>query len=353
MPKSKLPKVFLDANIVIQAGKPPGGPTLGRVADLVEADLISVLTTDLTIREVAKKHAENDYEVIKEVGRPHFRKIVEEAVGTKLPDVSKAQLKETFSAAYTKSTRAMFSKLQAETLSIDDVKPSVVFDAYADGSGFFGGEGKKDQFPDAFIFECLKAEASAKSPVIIVSDDGDFTAPVKGHSHITLVKSLPALFQKLGLQVDAPELDEFLQENHDDLLRAVNDELENWGLQVTDVEDVDIEETNVTEVEMQELISFGSAEEGGSILAVGRMLVKANVSYSHPDWDTAMYDSEDKVLVPFESVSGETEVAFEVDFSMSIVVSDEGEPGQIEEFGFKNDKFQYVELHPHDPNDYR
>lgn len=41
------PKVLLDANVVIAAGKPPGGLELARVIDLVDADLITVLTTDL------------------------------------------------------------------------------------------------------------------------------------------------------------------------------------------------------------------------------------------------------------------------------------------------------------------
>ena len=48
-------KVFLDANIVIRTGKPPGGPEFERIVDLVDAEIISILSTDLTIAEVAKK----------------------------------------------------------------------------------------------------------------------------------------------------------------------------------------------------------------------------------------------------------------------------------------------------------
>jgi hypothetical protein len=93
MMKKKPQKVFLDANLVIQAGKPPGGLLIKRVRDLVDAHIISVLTTDLTITEVAKKHAENDYEVIKEIGRPHFRKTVSAVIGSTLPDITKADLR--------------------------------------------------------------------------------------------------------------------------------------------------------------------------------------------------------------------------------------------------------------------
>ena len=37
-----------DANVVIRASKPPGGPLIPRVADLVDAGYIKVVTTDLT-----------------------------------------------------------------------------------------------------------------------------------------------------------------------------------------------------------------------------------------------------------------------------------------------------------------
>jgi hypothetical protein len=344
MPKIR-PKVFLDANVVIQGGKPPGGPLISRVADLVNAGLIKVLTTDLTVAEVAKKHAENDYEVIKEVGRPHFRNLVKEHLGIDLPNIHKAELRASISKRYTELVEAMFTYLRAKTLGIDNVKPSKIFVAYTERSGFFTGEGKKDQFPDAFIFECLKAEASAKSPVIIVSNDGDFHVPVKGVEHISLLKTIPDLFQSLGLQVEAPEIEEFLEENEEELIELVDKEISDWGLQVSDVEDAEIEESTVTAVELTGLISFGSLEQGGSILVVGNAEITVTVSYTHPNWDEAMYDSEDKVLIPFDDVSGETEVVMNADFSMSITVDDNGEPAEIEEFQFRDSDFVYVELY--------
>ena len=51
----------------------------------------------------------------------------------------------------------MFRSLRAETLSIDSAGPSVVFDAYARKAGLFGDDAKKDQFPDAFIFDAMEA----------------------------------------------------------------------------------------------------------------------------------------------------------------------------------------------------
>ena len=339
-------KVFLDANVVIQAGKPPGGLILSRLKELIDAGFITVLTTDLTCQEVVKKHAENDYNVIKEVGRSHFRMIVEEALGVRLPNITKSELEAKLTETYEQSTKAMFKDLRCKTLVIDNVKPSTVFSAYAASEGFFTHEGKKDQFPDAFIFECLKAEATGEGPVIIVSNDGDFDKPVKSEAHISLVKSLPELFETLGLQVDAPEVTDFLERHKKQLVEVVDSELEDWGL-IGDVEDSEIEETNVTEVEAMELMSFGSTNKGGPILVVGRLSVKVNVSYTHPDWDHSIYDSEDKRRIAFEDVRGETEVSFDVDVSMSVTVDEDGGPERIEELSFRNDDFQYVELHPY------
>jgi hypothetical protein len=139
----------------------------------------------------------------------------------------------------------------------------------------------------------------------------------------------------------------FLEEHQQELIEAVDSELSDWGL-IGDIEDSDIEETHVTSVEVEEITSFGSVEKGSSILAVGRLRVTETISYTHPNWDDAIWDSEDKSLIPFDNVSRKTEISFDVDVSMSIAVHDSGHPYEIEELRFRNDAFQYVELHPDD-----
>ena len=343
-----IPAVFLDANVVIQTGKPPGGPLMGRVSDLVKSGMITVVTTDLTMTEVAKKHAENDFEVLSHLGEPHFRTLAEEFLPTPLPALTKPRIRARLSAKYKASTKAMFHGLGATVLSIDDVKPSAVFDAYAAGTGFFSGVGKKHQFPDAFIFECLKSMANPQQPVVVVSNDGDFVGPVSGEGDITVLKDIPALFESLGLVVDAPDIEPFLEAEGPTLLKLFNSELNDWGLQVSDVEDAEIEEAFVTGFELSDLVSFGAAEKGGDILVVGTAEVVARVSFTHPDWDGAMWDSEDKVLIPFDTVSGEADVELEIEFSMTIVTDDEGQPSDVVELRFRNSDFQYVNIAPWD-----
>ena len=329
-------KVFLDADIVIREGRPSvrqgTSLTLDRLKDLVDAGVVTVLTTDLTCWQVAKKRAEEDHDIVKEVGRSRFREIIKEVMGTNLPETTKRELQTKLVKFHVESTKMMFKALGWRTLTIEDVKPSTVFSAYTFGEGFFTDEGKKDQFADAFIFECLKLEASSEEPVIIVSGDGDFDTPVKGEDHISLVKSLPELLETFGLQVDQPEMLDFLELHRKELVEAVNDGLDYWDFIVDDVDDAEIEELSVTEIEETELTNVVSTKEGGPILVVGMLSVKADISYSHPDWDFAIWDSEDKrYLFLDDAVKGETQVSFDMEVSILVTVNKDGSPEAIKE----------------------
>ncbi|ALL65768.1 hypothetical protein K788_0006454 [Paraburkholderia caribensis MBA4] len=346
MPKSPQ-KVFLDANVLIQEGK-EGSPIIERLVDLVDAGLVSVMTTDLTMTEVAKKHAENDLNVVKDYARPHFRAILSEVVDETLPEINKARLKESLFEKYRRATTRMFKALGATILSVDDVRPSDVLRAYSNREGFFSGEGKKAQFPDAFIFECLRKIANDELPIIIVSSDGDFVGPSKAASNISLVKTFADLFAALGLEIEAPEVEEFFDDDRDELVSRFDAEVSNWGLQVSDVLDAEIDEATVTNVQLDHFTAFRSIRDGGNILVAGYATVTADVSYTHPDWDTATWDSEDKVAIPWQDVSGEAEVEFEVRFSMILSVDESGKPVALDNLSFLDDSFVYVEIESHE-----
>lgn len=346
MPNSSQ-KVFLDANVLIQEGK-QGSPIIERLVDLVDAGLVSVLTTDLTMIEVAKKHVENDLNVVKDYARPHFRAILSDVLGETLPVVTKAKLTESLLEKYREVTRRMFKALDATILSIDDVRPSDVLGPYSRREGFFSGEGKKDQFPDAFIFECLRKIANDGSSIIIVSSDGDFVGPSKLMDNIKLVKTFAELFFALGLQIEAPEVEGFFDDNPDELVDRFDAEVSDWGLQVSDVEDAEIDETTVTHVKLDHYTAFRSVQDDANILVAGYATVTADVSLTHPDWDTASWDSEDKVAIPWDDVSGETEVEFKVRFSMTLSIDEAGKPVALENLNFLDDSFVYVEIQQHE-----
>jgi len=342
-------KIFLDANVVIRAGKPPGGPLIKRVADLVDAGYVNVVTTDLTKMEIAKKHASNDFEAMGGLTKRRVRDLADEILGIKIPEITLMDLHRRLLEKYKGSVEEMFSSLRSETVSIDSVKPSVVFDAYVHKTGLFGDDAKKDQFPDAFIFEALRAIATKDVPLTIVSADEDFAAAVRGAYHVTLVKSIADLFAELGLTIEAaPDVKDFVQHNLDEIVDTVNHELNQFGLQVDDVEDAEIEESTVENVSFIDFRTFRTAGDGKDVLVVGRIYMDVHVSYHHPDWDTAVWDSEDRVAIPLHTVEGERNIDVEANFNMTLKVDQHGKPICIAEFAFDDDNFIWVSISPND-----
>jgi hypothetical protein len=166
---------------------------------------------------------------------------------------------------------------------------------------------------------------------------------------LSVLKSIEDLFKKLGLEVEVPNIEDFLDEQQYNMTELVDAELKDWRLEASDVEDADIEVTRVDRVDIGEIASFGTKAGGNNIIAVGTAMVEANVSYIHPDWDSAIYDSEDDTLTPWnDDVSGETTVELDLEFSMSIQVNEKGEPTEIKQISITDDMDLFVTLHPSD-----
>ena len=275
----------------------------------------------------------------------NVRKLADETLGVQLPEISAADLHRKLLDKYHASVQEMFRSLQAETLSIDSVKPSVIFDAYAHKTGLFADHAKKDQFPDAFIFETLKAVATKDDPLTVISDDKDFATIIKDTEHITLLNSIADLFASLGLTSErAPDVETFVANNQDEIVTTVDNELNQWGLQVVDINDAEIDELTVEDVSLIDFRTFRTAGAGKDILVVGRMEMDVKVSFHHPDWDTAVYDSEDKVLLPLHTVEGEKNIHVEADFTMTLKVNRYDKPTSISEFSFDDDNVVWVSI---------
>ena len=200
-------KVFFDASSFIGVGAPPGNVAFQRLVDLVHHDFISVVTTDLTVKEVINHHTRETFNALRSLANPRFQRLAARHFGIDFPSVTNAKIRDHVRRDITDGVQRMFQSLEARILDIDVVRPSVIFEAYALNEGMFIAQNKKNQFPDAFIFECLKTVASADSPLLIVADDPDFYAPAKSEDNFDLVKSVSELFAKLGLKQDEPEID--------------------------------------------------------------------------------------------------------------------------------------------------
>ena len=87
----------------------------------------------------------------------------------------------------------------------------------------------------------------------------------------------------------------------------------------------------------------------GDAILLGQAEVIANFDICHPNWDEAMYDSEEKVLIPFESITGEIESNLTISFAMSVSIK-KGKLDAIEKVQFTNEsEFIYIDFYPSDP----
>lgn len=336
-------KVFLDANALIdEVGKPPHGSVFARLIDLIDSEQIRMVTTNVTMAEAARKHTSRDFKEMKCICSPKLRHLVEETIDTEFPAVTEKQLWEALREKYSSLMENVFKIMNTKLLKIKDANANNVFWDYFNECGFFAaGGGKKHQFPDAFVFERLKKEASRSEPIIIVSKDKDFVQPVNDQKHIYLVKSLPDLFGELGLKLEDPDIAQFLAENHNEIERIVSDELLNRELQ-GNLENSEITEIEVIEVNIDNTIAFKSADEKGPILVAGSFYVLTMVSFTHLQRITR-HDPMDIDIVENNNI-----IELPIDVSLSIAVDDNGNPTEIETLEFRNDRFANVTLDPYE-----
>ncbi len=345
-------RIFLDANIIIGAGKPPAGPIIKSLSQLAKAGLVEIVTTDITISEVGRYFARKDFDVLKNVTKSRFRKLATNQFKIDFPEISTGELFDSLFKVSRAQTQRMFNDIGAKTLKVDDVKPTTVFEDYFLGRGVFGPEAKKEQFPDAFAFACVKAYADKVGLVMVVTSDGDFTAAIGGAPLLTLRKNIPELLGDIGELVDVdPKLLAFVTDPDRDLATWFSDELQGWGLNVINPEDAEIYELSVVEVELHNVQSFGPIMPAAAHLLIGSAKMRVLANYEHPDWDSAMYDSEDKRLIPFESVSGESEIEIVAPFAMSVLVDEDSDFIEIDSVEFTDDDFLWVDLTAQSYND--
>ena len=182
---SKQPiNVFFDASSLIKVGAPPGNETFQRLVDLVRYGFITVVTTELTVAEIARHHIDVALERLRPLMDSRFRHLAAKHFHIELPSMSDAEVRIQVRQDVIDGVNEMFSSLEATALDVNQVKPSVIFADYDQNEGVFVSHNKKNQFPDAFIFECLKSIVSVDVPLLIVADDTDFKEPANRADYI-------------------------------------------------------------------------------------------------------------------------------------------------------------------------
>lgn len=301
-------KVFIDANHLIRFGHGLKGAEAMTLRELVKVGAIELTTTDLTIREVAKRFAKNDTEKLQEVHKADFRAKVKQYLGLEIPEISRDDLWRKAFDEHFKAISEFFRDLKAPVLRIETVSPMTVLEDYTHSRGLFSTSSKKDQFPDAFIFEALKASVSAASNLLVLSHDGDFQQACASVDHIRHISSFQELLDAIGIESAGDADHELIGRFEDEFREPVEEVLKEYIIYADDIEDGEIEVLSLKRITLESLTVYRSRAEKNTYLVYAQISCKADVSFTHPDWDSAIWDSEDKVYIPLEIVEGTTEV---------------------------------------------
>ena len=200
-------QIFFDATALVKVGAPPGNETFRRLVDLVGYGFITVVATNLTETEITRHHTDVAFERLRPLSRRNLRDSASRYLDIVVPEMSETELRDQIKQKIAEGVTRMFARLDATTVDVNNVNPSRIFDDFDASAGFFVAQNKKNQFPDAFIFESLKQVATAETPLLIVSDDPDYRKPIDNEDHFDLIVSIEDLFGKLGLLIDEPDPD--------------------------------------------------------------------------------------------------------------------------------------------------
>ncbi len=247
---TQLPNVFIDANVLAQVGPPPGNATFQRLVDLVDYRLINAITTDLSKSELTRLHVATANKKLQPIADGEFQRLMRTLFAVQIPSTNSQEILGKIRANIGHGVEGMFSALKARVVSVADVNPTVIFADYDREEGLFHSKNKRNQFPDAFIFECLKTVANEGPPMLVVTNDGDFDRPVGDHPNMILINSIPSLFNWLGLKIEEPEADliEFLYENLD-VNDAVLENVEQYGWELEEGRHLDLRLRYIEDVE--------------------------------------------------------------------------------------------------------
>jgi len=295
--------VYIDSSIFIEKNFFFAGTSLGALAKWAKSKKIQIILTDITINEARsniKKNVEKAVQSIRKFRNQAMilRNLKQDSITSIFSDLD--------NQGYEKEINSQFddfiSECLVEIISINEVDIDNIFNLYFDKKPPFGSGKKRNEFPDAFIMAGLNdwAEQEGK-PIYIVSKDKDMEEGVSSFKHLHYVDSLESYLDIVALhyEVLGPLSTRLLKENINKIKELIEERFSYFGFYLED-QDGDVLDVEVIDVEDPEeyLISVESGYAKFELTT--EVHYEAEIEYD--DLETATYDSEDKVLIPWRKI---------------------------------------------------
>lgn len=286
----------------------------------VRAGRVYVFVTEVVQREAEahiKQYAANSYDLlekffakadtrfIKHLTTPPFSTIV----NAKSQDIEEG-LRQGFNA--------FMSEAKVTVLPVGHVQADELIRRYFEKQAPFGEGKKKSEFPDAVSLLALKEWCATKGEKIyVVSSDGDVKGFCEQEENLIYLANLDEFLELVELHESAlnKRILQILKDHETDIEEAIKDAFatlelvaNDWDLDAV-ISNVSISGVDITRGNLIE-VADGEIEYN----------IKADVSFSADvsqlDMDTAMWDSEDGVLVPWRRTEYSYEGAESIEADM-------------------------------------
>jgi len=295
--------IFIDASIFIGQNYNYKSAVFESLRRLVIASNANVYVTDITVREVRAHIAEGVSKAIQAQNKFQkdariFRNIDDTPFEEFFHDVNEASAIKTLNDHLDR----FLSDVSATVLPTSGVSIDAVFDKYFDKEPPFGDGKKKAEFPDAFTIAALEDWCEENNEkMYVASADTDLKNHCETSDSLITLNKLAEFISLIEFhdKVLAPSVMKLLDRKQDTIKEAISESFCEQGFWIDD-QDGDVNEVRVNDIEVEEILLL----EVDKNTAVIQVEVKTNFSadLTYDDLDTASYDSEDKVLIPWQTI---------------------------------------------------
>ncbi|WP_405633136.1 PIN domain-containing protein [Pseudoalteromonas sp. Ld20] len=317
--------VFVDTQVFVRHGIQLERSALKRLRELASWRMINLVLTDVVVKEVETKIREKTKNA-----RLALNKFIKESdlISVKISDaisfINEVLNEDVLDSHGKRVWTDYVSTSRASVLSSSVVDTSVLLSKYFDESPPFSAK-KKDEFPDAISFLSLESWAKDhKEGIYIVSGDGDAEEWCKNNKGFYYLKSLNDFIdlynkteEKLTYLVH-----EIFETEKEWLLSIIEEEFKECEFSFRPDVGAHVENVNVTEIQNLEL-SVIEIDEERALLSIS-MHIDFTADVSGEDYDSAIWDSEDKeyIYIPSYSSTVEEGEFFDVTIEVYMDISD-------------------------------
>ncbi|MBJ8417467.1 PIN domain-containing protein [Acinetobacter courvalinii] len=286
-----------------------GSHALQTLEELLEYNKIQLLITDITKNEIKSHIIKKSEEAIKELNNymDEKGKILRAAPELPLNSIfSKTKKQEVYENIISKF-EAFLDYPNVETVPINNVNPDIVFEKYFTKQPPFINENKKNEFPDAFVLEAIKAVAQSRMlKIYIISSDKDMLSFAEQNECCIPLQSINELLdlvlrndKELSQPIEFADSiferlrNEIFKLTRETLIEAqfeVQLDAPDFYDSIDEVYDIVIDNIDIKNKKLIEVTSENAQYEV-------EFEVEVTASYLLPDYDNSPWDPEDKVYI--------------------------------------------------------